>query len=450
MSNAALETELRKLLKIYKEGLKKDLDTYDQAVQFDPTAMRNTISREYRIDDPKILKSMVDYIFNHARKDNRLVEKVRNGKIIFTTREGTTKTGRQFKSGASKYAIFNAWKNEMSKEFHKRFIKEIPTARNSPTPRGQSSKKVKGKNAPGWTGTHRSGRTLAQAMPAEHGFDEAYPRASYPLLPALFASMTYEGWSTGAYDYAMGILHKYVPIKALTIEATVKKEIDVSGINKGHLRGEFEAHLGMGDVEQNTFDSAMEKWVFGTKGKGGKFVQEMEDAIVDAHLSSPTTIQVLDKALTAAILEKGKKVYKDKAKAKVSHKNPKKDTLVAGKKAKRRLRTSGGQFTSVMNIQAILNAKVKETVADNMGKGGALVYRTGRFAQSVGVEKVMQSRQGTLTAFYTYMKAPYQTFERGYAQGSLRRDPRKLIAASIREIARETLSHKLHIKTRRV
>jgi hypothetical protein len=103
-----------------------------------------------------------------------------------------------------------------------------------------------------------------------------------------------------------------------------------------------------------------------------------------------------------------------------------------------------------MNIQAILDARIKEEVADNMGKGGALVYRTGRFAESVSVTKVMQSRQGALTAFYTYMKAPYQTFERGYAQGSLRRDPRKLIAASIREIARETLNHKLQIRTRRV
>jgi hypothetical protein len=103
-----------------------------------------------------------------------------------------------------------------------------------------------------------------------------------------------------------------------------------------------------------------------------------------------------------------------------------------------------------MNIQAILNAKIKEEVADNMGKGGALVYRTGRFASSVSVEKVMQSRQGTLTAFYTYMKSPYQTFERGFKQGSLRRDPRKLISHSIREIAMETLNHKLHIRTRRV
>ena len=115
-----------------------------------------------------------------------------------------------------------------------------------------------------------------------------------------------------------------------------------------------------------------------------------------------------------------------------------------------KLRTKGGQFTSAMNIQAILDQRIKQQVQDNMGEGGALVNRTGRFAQSVTVEKVMQSRQGVLTAFYTYMKAPYQTFERGYAQGSLRRDPRKLINRSIREIAMETLNHKLPIRTRRV
>jgi hypothetical protein len=445
MSDSALETELRKLLKIYKKGLKTELDTYDQAVQFDPIAMKNTIAKEYRIEDPKILKRMVDYIFNHARKDNRLVEKVRDGKIIFTTRGGTTKQGGVRKANANKYKIFNQWKTEMSGAFHKEFKKEIPTARSSPSKRGDSSNKVKGKNTPGWTGTHRSGRTLSQAMPAEHGFDEAYPRASYPLLEMLYAGQTPEGWSTGAYDYAMGILHKFTSIDALTIEATVKKEIDVK---TGFLKGTFEAHLGMGDADQNVKDSTLEKKEFGARGE---FVRKMEDAIVDAHLSSPTTMQALDKALTAAILEKGKKVYKDGAKAKVGYKNPKKDKQIRGKKAgKPRLRTSGGQFTSAMNIQAILNAKIKETVADNMGEGGALVYRTGRFASSVGVDKVMQSRQGTLTAYYTYMKAPYQTFERGFAQGSLRRDPRKLISASIREIARETLSHKLHIRTRRV
>jgi hypothetical protein len=114
------------------------------------------------------------------------------------------------------------------------------------------------------------------------------------------------------------------------------------------------------------------------------------------------------------------------------------------------LRTKAGKFTSAMNIQSILDQRIKQQVQDNMGEGGALVNRTGRFASSVTVEKVMQSRQGVLTAFYTYMKAPYQTFERGFAQGSFRRDPRKLISRSIREIAMETLNHKLPIRTRRV
>jgi hypothetical protein len=167
--------------------------------------------------------------------------------------------------------------------------------------------------------------------------------------------------------------------------------------------------------------------------------------------SSTPVLKYIDKAIDAAVLQK--KIKKEKGSSKVS--SPFKKSK-AQRKSKRtpafipKLRDKKGQFTSVMGIQAILDAKIKETVADNMGKGGALVYRTGRFAQSVGVEKVMQSRQGALTAYYTYMKAPYQTFERGFAQGSARRDPRKLISASIREIARENLSHKLHIRTRRV
>jgi hypothetical protein len=166
---------------------------------------------------------------------------------------------------------------------------------------------------------------------------------------------------------------------------------------------------------------------------------------------SKSIVQSYSDVITDTLLGNKKvKPYRRKGSKKVKTKSRKVPAIPIKNATPPKLRTSGGRFTSAMNIQAILNAKIKEEVADNMGKGGALVYRTGRFAESVSVQKVMQSRQGALTAFYTYMKAPYQTFERGYAQGSLRRDPRKLIAASIREIARETLSHKIHIKTRRV
>jgi len=201
-------------------------------------------------------------------------------------------------------------------------------------------------------------------------------------------------------------------------------------------------------ASMNISDKAEHQAKFARKRIVEKFWKEWGKKVLTLS-GSKSYIQALNQSIDDMLMDKKTKTYRVK---KTTTNRPKRKPVSPGIVAAKppRLRTSGGRFTSPMNIQAILNAKVKEEVADNMGKGGALVYRTGRFAESVSVTKVMQSRQGTLTAFYTYMKAPYQTFERGFKQGSLRRDPRKLIAASIREIARETLSHKLHIKTRRV
>jgi hypothetical protein len=64
-----------------------------------------------------------------------------------------------------------------------------------------------------------------------------------------------------------------------------------------------------------------------------------------------------------------------------------------------------------------------------------LVYRTGRFAQSVRTENVVIGPRGGIHIDYTYMKYPYQTFEPGFAQGSKYRDPRSIIKESIRDIA---------------
>ena len=48
---------------------------------------------------------------------------------------------------------------------------------------------------------------------------------------------------------------------------------------------------------------------------------------------------------------------------------------------------------------------------------------------------------------YTYMKYPYQTFEPGFAQGSIKRDPRRIIGESVREIAQSIMGDKfLHIR----
>lgn len=92
---------------------------------------------------------------------------------------------------------------------------------------------------------------------------------------------------------------------------------------------------------------------------------------------------------------------------------------------------------TIPNLQqliGILNEQLPRTVAKNMGDP-RLNYRTGRFAASVQVTDIATTTKGFPSVGYTYMKYPYQTFEPGYRQGSVDRDPRKLIDASIREIA---------------
>jgi hypothetical protein len=82
-----------------------------------------------------------------------------------------------------------------------------------------------------------------------------------------------------------------------------------------------------------------------------------------------------------------------------------------------------------------------------MGDGSRrdiLNLRSGRFAESVKVERLSQSREGMITAFYSYMKNPYATFSRGGQQERpYTRDPKLLIAKSIREIASQQVANRL-------
>lgn len=102
---------------------------------------------------------------------------------------------------------------------------------------------------------------------------------------------------------------------------------------------------------------------------------------------------------------------------------------------------------SLINLQNLINENLQSVISANMGNGeqrNILNYRTGRLAASAKVERVSQSRAGMITAFYSYMKNPYQTFEPGFAQGSPQtRDPKLLIAKSIREIAAIKVGNRL-------
>lgn len=101
-------------------------------------------------------------------------------------------------------------------------------------------------------------------------------------------------------------------------------------------------------------------------------------------------------------------------------------------------------LTSLLNL---INMDLTEQIRRNMGSGtrrDVLNYRTGRFAESVKVEKMSQSRQGMITAFYSYMKNPYATFSEGGAQQFPRsRDPKLLISKSIRDLMTTQVANKL-------
>lgn len=87
-----------------------------------------------------------------------------------------------------------------------------------------------------------------------------------------------------------------------------------------------------------------------------------------------------------------------------------------------------------LHLIAVLNKELPGTVEKNMD-APALENRTGRLASSVRITDIVQTPKGYPSIGYTYMKGPYQTFEPGYRQGSIDRDPRKLIDRSIREVA---------------
>jgi hypothetical protein len=102
---------------------------------------------------------------------------------------------------------------------------------------------------------------------------------------------------------------------------------------------------------------------------------------------------------------------------------------------------------NLVGLQNLLNAGLVEAVKRNMGNGTSqrvLNLQSGRLAESVEVVRLSESRQGMITAFYSYMKNPYATFSQGGRQQNPRsRDPKLLIAKSIREIAAQQVGNRL-------
>lgn len=108
---------------------------------------------------------------------------------------------------------------------------------------------------------------------------------------------------------------------------------------------------------------------------------------------------------------------------------------------------SAPTLVDLSSLMIQLNSALHDQIKRNMGTGNrrdVLNYRTGRFAESVKVEKLSESRQGMITAFYSWMKNPYATFSQGGRQEIPRsRDPKSLISKSIREIAATVVGNRM-------
>lgn len=231
--------------------------------------------------------------------------------------------------------------------------------------------------------------------------------------------------------------------KRMKINLDTKHYQEVSP--RGGLRKEYTAILSSQDAQENLKDSVNEKAALSELRKSVKeeykflLHQEGSDTLYEAtedHLNSKLASA---KSATFKGKRKPKRFSKTSGKGRKSKQVEIKNSVqiisgVGAVKAKRTKAPVRGIASNPLALIAEFNKRLPNALAKNM-QSPALNYRTGRFASSVRVTDVVITPQGFPSFGYTYGKNPYQTFEPGFAQGDIDRDPRKLINKTMREIA---------------
>lgn len=112
-------------------------------------------------------------------------------------------------------------------------------------------------------------------------------------------------------------------------------------------------------------------------------------------------------------------------------------------------RVQKGVAATPLQLIGLINKKLPDVIRDRMVPP-RLQYQTGRFASSVKVVDVSETRQGFASLGYTYMHDPYKVYEStsGTRYSDIERDPRPLIDQSIRHIAQQMALGRFY--TRRV
>lgn len=286
---------------------------------------------------------------------------------------------------------------------------------------------------------------------------ELAPVAVSPLAYKLYGLIEY-GEMTGSpvTNYATDALNKLYALQS-DIQYSFKNNAPEVLESGGKTLGDLFVVVTLHTSELNQQFSEQEKQIFFDLRR--KIALMANKAIRDKFLlqnieGSNTVAQDIEQALVS-LLKTGKvkldkhKTNTGKSKKQQINANKGVDTAkkIVSKVAKPGAVTKPPPSANLINLAVLINSQLQDVISANMGDGNSrnvLNYRTGRFASTVKVEQLSMGREGMITAYYSYMKNPYATFSTGGKQAiPASRDPKLLIARSIREIAEQVVTNRL-------
>jgi len=216
---------------------------------------------------------------------------------------------------------------------------------------------------------------------------------------------------------------------------------------RGKLTKEYTAILSSQDARLNLEEGNIEKAALAElrkaveeeyatllKQEGSETLYEATEKHLNSTLASSRNTKYNGKKSSKPLNNKSKSKAKPEKKSKEINNSVRVISGAGAISPKKRKTGNKSRASDQLAMIAKMNTQLPKTVAANMSTP-RLNYQSGRFSESVKITGITKTPQGFPSIGYTYAKFPYQTFEKGFVQGSVERDPRRLIDASIRELA---------------
>lgn len=152
---------------------------------------------------------------------------------------------------------------------------------------------------------------------------------------------------------------------------------------------------------------------------------------------------------------KGSSAIKGTSKKKGRKTSKEPDKLIDKAKAGSLL-NSNSRYQSIFSLKNFIETQMKANVAAEMsGNPSALKNRTGRFFNSIALDRIAVSPKAQqVSLYFSYLYYPYQVFEPGLpskhpnktALATEGRNPRRLISVNLREAAVKILNSRYRLK----